>query len=105
MTNLNTTIEAKRNVVKGTLNQAKGVTREKVGKVTNNPRMQLGGKKDQVVGTLQKKVGTGWAFRHKNSLMAFTAVAALAATVFYFANRICRFSVTEDYQYQPYDIQ
>jgi uncharacterized protein YjbJ (UPF0337 family) len=100
MKNLDTKLQGKRNTAAGTLNQVKGVAREKLGKATNNPQMQWSGKKDQVVGTLQKNVGNSWAFRHKNSLMAFTAVAALAATVFYFANRIYRFSAIDRQQLQ-----
>ena len=82
-----TQLKSKRNAVVGTLNQAKGLAREKIGDVTHNPKMQLGGKKDQVVGTLQKTVGDSWAYRHKNFLfLGFTAAAALTAAVVYYFN-------------------
>lgn len=87
MKNLDTNIDGKRNAVVGTINQTKGVVREKMGKATHNPQMQLSGKKDQVVGTLQKSVGNSWAFRNRSTLFAFTAVATLAASLFYFINR------------------
>jgi uncharacterized protein YjbJ (UPF0337 family) len=88
MTIKNTQLKSKRNAVAGTLNQIKGVARERWGHVTNNPKMQLAGKKDQVVGTLQKTVGNSWGYRHKNFLLvAFTTAAALTAAVFYYLNR------------------
>lgn len=101
MTLRKTQLKSKRNAVVGTLNQVKGVAREKLGHATHNPKMQLAGKKDQIVGTLQKSVGNSWAYRHKNFLfMGFTAAAALTAAVYYYMNRDNETAVTAGY-YDP----
>ncbi|MFZ0543938.1 MAG: CsbD family protein [Candidatus Promineifilaceae bacterium] len=94
---VNNQLESKRNVAAGTYNQVKGVAREQWGKVTHNPKTQLSGKKDQVVGTLQKSVGNSWPVRHKNIVLAFTTLAALTAAVFYFINRANSFAIGEHY--------
>jgi uncharacterized protein YjbJ (UPF0337 family) len=100
MTSRKTQLESKRNAVAGTLTQAKGVARERWGQVTNNPKMQLAGKKDKVAGTLQKSLGNSWAFRHKNLVLAFTAVAALMAAVSYYFNRANKVAVAAGH-YDP----
>jgi uncharacterized protein YjbJ (UPF0337 family) len=92
MNNLETKIDtsqinSKKNAVKGTLNQAKGVARETLGQVTNDRMMQLAGKKDQVVGALQKNVGDSWVYRKKNVVFLMSVAAVVAAAVFYFVNR------------------
>lgn len=87
MTTLETQVNSKKNAVVGTLNQAKGVARERWGQVTNDPKMQLAGKKDQVVGALQKNLGDSWAYRNKQFILLGSVIAALAAAVFYFVNR------------------
>lgn len=92
--NLETKFGGKRNAVVGTLNQAKGVAREKLGQATNNPGLQLSGKKDQVVGALQKSVGTTWAYQHKGLLTAFAAALAIIAAMVYYMNRSNDTSVT-----------
>lgn len=81
-------IDSKRNAVIGTLNQAKGVAREKVGQVTHNRKMQLGGKKDQFVGTLQKSFGDSWAYRHRTLLTALTTTIAIIVAAIYYFNRL-----------------
>ncbi len=43
--------------VKGRAEQAKGVIKEKVGRATNNPRMEDSGTADRVSGTVRNKVG------------------------------------------------
>lgn len=101
MTNLDTKLDGKRNAVIGTLNQAKGVAREKLGQATNNPQLRMSGKKDQVIGALQKNVGNSWAYRHKTLLTTITVVAAVAAAVFYFVNRSNMMSEVTN-QYEPY---
>jgi uncharacterized protein YjbJ (UPF0337 family) len=87
MTKLDTQIDSKKNAVAGTLTQAKGVARERWGQATNNSKLQFAGKKDQVVGTLQKNLGDSWAYRNKQFILLGSVVAALAAAVFYFFNR------------------
>ena len=106
MNNVNTKInskelEGKKNAVKGTITQAKGVARETWGQVTNDPLMQLAGKKDQVVGALQKNVGDSWAFRNKNIVMFMSVAAMVAAAVFYFINRTNQ-TMSAENQNQPY---
>lgn len=106
MNNVNTKINSKeinskKNALKGTLTQAKGVARETIGKVTNDPMLQLAGKKDQVVGTLQKNVGDSWAYRHKNIVMFMSAAAMVAAAIFYFVNRTNQ-NMSAENQNQPY---
>jgi uncharacterized protein YjbJ (UPF0337 family) len=100
MTTLDTQVQRKRNTVEGTLKQARGVARERLGRVKNDPKMQLAGKKDQIAGTLQKTVGNSWAYRHKNLVMTTTLAAALAAAVFYFVNRANQ-AMTAEYQNSP----
>lgn len=87
MTKIETELESKKNAVVGTLNQAKGVARETLGKATNNQTMQLKGKKDQIVGTLQKTAGDSWAFRHKNLLVGLTTALAVVGAVVYYLGR------------------
>jgi uncharacterized protein YjbJ (UPF0337 family) len=101
MTTLETQLNSKRNAVKGTLTQAKGVAREKLGKVKKDPKMQLAGKKDQVVGTLQKTFGNSWGFRHKNIVLV-TVLATIAATVYYFMNRSNNQSMMFESQSTPH---
>ena len=43
--------------VKGRLEQAKGVLKEKAGRATGNPRTQDSGTADKVKGTVRNKVG------------------------------------------------
>lgn len=87
MTTLETQIDGKKNAVVGSLNQAKGVARERLGQVMNNPKLNIAGKKDQVVGTLQKNLGNSWAYQNKQFILLGSVVAALAAAIFYFVNR------------------
>ncbi len=87
MTKINTKLEGKQHAVVGTLNQAKGVARETLGKVMNDPQMQLSGKKDQVVGTLQKNVGDSWAYRNKNTVAGLTLLLAIIGAMVYYMNR------------------
>ena len=41
----------------GTLHEAKGKVKEKVGQLTNNPNLQAEGTDEKVGGKIQKKVG------------------------------------------------
>jgi uncharacterized protein YjbJ (UPF0337 family) len=43
--------------IKGTLHELKGATKEKVGQVTNNPKLTEAGKGEKFAGKVQKKVG------------------------------------------------
>jgi uncharacterized protein YjbJ (UPF0337 family) len=95
-------IDSKRHAVVGTLNQAKGLAREKVGQVTNNRKMRLGGKKDQVIGTLQKNLGDSWAYRHKTLLATLTTTIAIIVAAIYYFNRISENSVTGSQYGAPY---
>jgi uncharacterized protein YjbJ (UPF0337 family) len=45
------------NQAKGTLHEAKGKVKEKVGQATGNPRMEAEGKDENLAGKVQKKVG------------------------------------------------
>lgn len=87
MTTLNTQLDSKRHVVAGTLNQAKGVVRERWGQLTNNKKTRMGGKKDQIVGAMQKKVGNSWPVRHKNLVLTFTTIATIIAALAYYLKR------------------
>jgi uncharacterized protein YjbJ (UPF0337 family) len=101
MKNVETELSSKKNAVTGTIKQAKGLAREKIGQVKHDPQMRLAGKKDQVVGTLQKNLGTSWGYKHRGLLAAFTTVAAFIAVAVYYVNRVNRsFDSTN-----PYDPQ
>jgi uncharacterized protein YjbJ (UPF0337 family) len=43
--------------VSGKMHELKGDLKEKVGQVTNNPRLEEEGKEESVGGTIEKKVG------------------------------------------------
>ena len=85
--NLDLNLNGKQKAVAGTLNQAKGIAREALGKATNNKQMELGGKKDQAVGALQKNVGTSWAFQNKNLLVGLTTILTVAGVILYYLGR------------------
>jgi uncharacterized protein YjbJ (UPF0337 family) len=42
---------------KGKFHEVKGAIKEKLGRATNNPRMQAEGKTEKVGGKVQKKIG------------------------------------------------
>lgn len=42
---------------KGSMHEAKGKVKEKIGQATNNPRMEAEGKDENLAGKVQKKVG------------------------------------------------
>ena len=42
---------------RGKIHEVKGAVKEKVGKATNNPELELEGRDEQTAGTVQKKVG------------------------------------------------
>lgn len=71
-----------RNVVSGRLTQAKGMVLEQLGNVSNDGRMRLAGKKDQLAGRLQANYGDKWLVRNRGWLLLSTAVAATAAFIF-----------------------
>jgi len=41
----------------GTIHEVKGAVKEKVGKLTNNPDLEVEGTVEKVAGRLQKKIG------------------------------------------------
>ena len=43
--------------VEGALHEVKGVIKEKIGKATNDPDLELEGETENVAGKIQKKVG------------------------------------------------
>jgi uncharacterized protein YjbJ (UPF0337 family) len=43
--------------IKGSLHQAKGKVKEKVGEVTNNPNLAADGQDENLAGKVQKKIG------------------------------------------------
>lgn len=43
--------------VKGTVNKAKGETKDQVGNATNNTKLQVEGKVDKAKGNAQEKIG------------------------------------------------
>jgi uncharacterized protein YjbJ (UPF0337 family) len=43
--------------IKGTLHEAKGTVKVKVGQVTNNPNLTAKGRNEQLAGKVQKKMG------------------------------------------------
>ena len=43
--------------IKGNLHEMKGKAKEKVGQVTNNPRLASEGQGEKIAGKIQKKVG------------------------------------------------
>lgn len=45
------------NKAKGMFHEAKGVVKEKVGQVTNNPDLEAEGQVEKIGGKIQKKVG------------------------------------------------
>jgi uncharacterized protein YjbJ (UPF0337 family) len=83
----NTQLESKRHVVVGTLNQAKGFLLELFGKLTNNKKARRIGKKDRVIGSLQKSLGNSWPIRHKNLFLTFTTMATIMAALVYYVKR------------------
>jgi uncharacterized protein YjbJ (UPF0337 family) len=46
-----------KNEVKGKVKQVKGGIKEKIGEVTDNPKLEAEGEADQITGKLQEKVG------------------------------------------------
>ena len=70
------------NVVSGKLTQAKGIVLEQLGNVSNDERMRLVGKKDQLAGQIQANYGDKWLVRNRGWLLLTTAVAAAAAFIF-----------------------
>jgi uncharacterized protein YjbJ (UPF0337 family) len=43
--------------LEGTLHEAKGKVKEKIGQVTNNPDLETKGQGEKIAGKVQKKVG------------------------------------------------
>jgi uncharacterized protein YjbJ (UPF0337 family) len=91
MKNVGTELNSKRNAVSGTVKQAKGLAREKIVQVKHDPKMRLAGKKDQVVGTLQKNIGSSWGYKNRGFLAAFTTIAAVLAVMIYVVNKASHF--------------
>lgn len=69
------------NVVNGRLTQAKGIVLEQLGNISNDERMRLVGKKDQMAGKIQATYGDKWLVRNRGWLL-LSAVAAVAAFIF-----------------------
>jgi uncharacterized protein YjbJ (UPF0337 family) len=70
------------NVVNGRLTQAKGIVLEQLGNISNDDRMRLVGKKDQIAGRIRATYGDKWLVRNRGWLLISTAVAAAAAFIF-----------------------
>jgi len=49
--------ESTKDEVKGKAHEIKGKVKQKVGQMTNNPRLQNEGEDEELSGTVQKKVG------------------------------------------------
>ncbi len=49
--------ESTKDQVKGTLHDLKGQVKEKVGKLTDNPKLTAEGQDEKLAGKVQKKVG------------------------------------------------
>ncbi len=45
------------NQLEGVLHEMKGGVKEKVGQITDNPKLQAEGQAEQLVGKVQKKIG------------------------------------------------
>ena len=43
--------------IEGTIHQAKGIVKEKIGQVTNDPDLTTEGRVEQIGGHIQKKIG------------------------------------------------
>ena len=70
------------NVVSGKLTQAKGIILEQLGNISNDDRLRLAGKRDQLAGRLRANYGDKWLVRNRGWLLLSTAVAAIAAFIF-----------------------
>jgi uncharacterized protein YjbJ (UPF0337 family) len=46
-----------KNKAKGTLHEVKGKVKEKIGRATNNPDLEVEGQVEQIRGKVQKKIG------------------------------------------------
>lgn len=73
---------ASENVVSGRLTQAKGIVLEQLGNISNDNRLRMAGRRDQLAGKLRATYGDAWLVRNRGWLWLGTAVAALAAFVF-----------------------
>lgn len=73
-------LDKKRHVVGGKVTQVKGFAQEKFGELTHNNRMRRAGRRQQVKGKLQER---GWFAGRKTWLMLGTAVALIAAILFF----------------------
>ena len=73
---------ASQNVVRGRLTQAKGIILEQLGDISNDERMRLVGKRDQMAGKIRANFGDKWLVRNRGWLLLSTAVAAITAFIF-----------------------
>ena len=55
--------DSTKNEVQGKVHEVKGTVKEKVGKATNNPDLELEGQDEQTAGTVQPELCTRRAFR------------------------------------------
>ena len=53
----NTMKSSTRDNVEGTLHTVKGTVKEAIGKLTDNPKLQVEGKVEKIAGKIQEKVG------------------------------------------------
>ena len=67
-------LEEKQNEAEGMMTQAKGMVRERWGNLSGDEQTRLAGKKDQVVGRLQRNYGDSWIGRHPGKFILTTAV-------------------------------
>ncbi len=49
--------DSTKNQVEGTLTEAKGAVKEKLGEMIGNPKLASEGKTEKIKGTVQKKIG------------------------------------------------
>ena len=87
MTTLEKQIEEKRTLVNGMLKQAKGIAQEQWSNLSNDEKARLAGKKDQVVGKVQRDYGNSWAVRNSDWVLWRTAVTLFAAFLAFFITR------------------
>ena len=49
--------QSTKNEIKGSLHEAKGIVKEKAGRIINNPDLATEGESEKLAGKVQKKVG------------------------------------------------
>lgn len=78
MNTVESKIEDQKAFLQGTAKATKGVVKEQVGNLTQDNRMRLSGKKDQIEGHLQAEYGASW---RRNKWLILSMTVAVSATV------------------------